>query len=108
MVATLCTSARLSRCGKYPLSLLHGAESLCCIVMPTCIVLPFCLNHLLMCIVMLIAAIEFTLRRSREIVLRTVRTCLQRNQSDQQYMVKHLSRPAIAGPSVDSELFYTT
>jgi len=39
---------------------------------------------------MFIAALEFMLRRSREIVLR--------KQSSQWYMVKRVRRPAIVGP----------
>ena len=48
---------------------------------------------------MLIAALEFTLRRSREIVLRTLYAPACRGiKSGQRYMVKHLRRPAIAEP----------
>ena len=43
----------------------------CCIVTPTCTVLLFCHKHFIdVYCHMFIAALEFTLRRSREIVLR--------------------------------------
>ena len=61
----------------------------CCVVTPSCIVLPFCRNHFIdVYCHMVIAALEFMLRRLREIALRTLRTRQPRNRSGQWYMVK--------------------
>jgi hypothetical protein len=68
-------------------------RQICCIVTSSYIVLLFCRNHFIdvYCHMLRIVALQFTLRRSREIVVRNVRTCLPRNQSGQLYMVNLLA-----------------
>ena len=79
---------------------IYCPSSGCCVVTPACFVLLFCRNHFID------VYLPYVNCSSRVYVMHvkgnssknSVRTCLPRNQSGQWYMVKHLRRPAIAGP----------